>query len=468
MPLHSTPVTDDHSATTRCVTGSQVGVADGAARLARHRHRIRVVAGPDRGLTKQLERATIRIGTAPTADVCLHDDTVSRQHAELSVRGLTYVLRDLGSTNGTRINGVSIETAYLEPGAHIAVGETELRFDSESSWVPVRLSSAVELGDLYGESTMMRAVFGVIERIAPTDLTCLFTGETGTGKDAAARALHALSARREHPFVVLDCAALSGELADSEIFGHRRGAFTGAEQSRAGAFERAHGGTVFLDEIGELPLDLQPKLLRVLERGEVRRLGETSPINVDVRVVAATHRDLGAMVESGAFREDLYHRLAEVNVHLPPLRDRLEDVPELAARLLRSVSPNREVRLSRDAIDYLVLRPWPGNVREIRNVLRRTAAFHRGTTIDRPALLAAERSIEPVIAGPDVVPVAVHAELPVGDARDRWIATLEKRYMEEVYAMHGGDLDAIAEHIALHRKSVFRLLRRHGILEEPS
>jgi DNA-binding NtrC family response regulator len=461
-------VTDDHSATTRCVTGSQVGVADGAARLARHRHRIRVVAGPDRGATKQIERTTIRIGTAESCDVCLRDDTVSRQHAELSVRGLTYVLRDLGSTNGTRINGVSIDTAYLEPGAHIAVGETELRFDSESSWVAVRLSSSDELGELYGRSSIMRAVFGVLERIAKTDLTCLLTGETGTGKDAAARALHALSDRREHPFVVLDCAALSGELADSEIFGHRRGAFTGADQSRAGAFERAHGGTVFLDEIGELPLDLQPKLLRVLERGEVRRLGDTVPITADARVVAATHRDLGAMVEAGTFREDLYHRLAEVNVHLPSLADRFEDLPELAARLLRSVAPSREVRLTRDAIDYLVLRPWPGNVRELRNVLRRTAAFHPGATIDRGALLAAERSIEPVTSGTDVVPVAVRADLPVGAARDHWIATLEKRYMEEVYAQHGGDLDAIAEHISLHRKSVFRLLRRHGILEEPS
>ena len=439
------------------------------AQLVRHKHRIRVIAGPDRGLTRQVERSTVRIGTAPNSDVCLTDGTVSRQHAEISVRSQRYVVRDLGSTNGTRVNGVSIAKAYLEPGAHIAVGESELRFDSESTWVAVRLSASDELGDMYGSSSIMRAVFGVLERVAPTDLSCLLLGETGTGKDAAARAIHARSERRDHPFVVLDCAALSGELADSDIFGHRRGAFTGAEQARAGAFERARGGTVFLDEVGELQLDLQPKLLRVLERGEVRRLGDSTPIHVDFRVVAATHRDLEAMVESGGFRQDLYHRLAEVTVHLPALRERLEDLPELAARMLREAHPDPALALSRDAIEYLVLRPWPGNVRELRNVLRRVSALHTDSTVDRAALM---RSGEPLrenaLTDAPPVPVAVRDDLPIGPARDHWLAVLEQRYMERVYALCGGDLDAISDHIALHRKSVLRLLRRHGVVEGPT
>jgi DNA-binding NtrC family response regulator len=309
----------------------------------------------------------------------------------------------------------------------------------------------------------MRAVIALLAKIAPTSLYVILTGETGTGKELAARAMHDGSPRAAKSFVIVDCAAVSPTLVESELFGHERGAFTGADRARPGAFELADGATLFLDEIGELPLDLQAKLLRALERGEVKRLGASKHAEVDVRVVAATHRDLPEMVEAGRFREDLYFRLAEVVVELPPLRARDGDLAYLAERILdeeRAGSAPAK-RLAPDALDALARRTWPGNVRELRNVLRRAAALATGDHIRVSDLAAPPRSVPPP---PPATPrVTVSADVPLREARDRAIADVERTYLEQMLERFGGDLDRVAEAAGLHRKSVERLIRQHGL-----
>ncbi|MAC29015.1 MAG: sigma-54-dependent Fis family transcriptional regulator [Sandaracinus sp.] len=315
---------------------------------------------------------------------------------------------------------------------------------------------------MWGASPAMAEAFSLLERVAPTDLGVLLLGETGTGKELAARGLHGASGRGEGPFVVVDCGAIQPNLIESELFGHEKAAFTGADRLRVGAFEAADGGTVFLDEIGELPLSLQPKLLRVLERREVQRLGSSSPRTVDVRLVAATHRDLAGMVRDGGFREDLYFRLAEMEVRLPPLRDRAGDVALLAERILAELAEVQEDEpkgISAEALARLEAHPWPGNVRQLRNVLRRAAVMASGPTLGPEDLDA----LPTVRATPSAAHADVDASLPLKEARDKWNAPLERRYLEEVLQRHGGDLDAAASHVEMHRKSLERLLRRHDL-----
>ena len=467
---------------TQRVWGTQVGVGTGAQQLALHHQSLVVVAGPNRGLRREVDNPTVRIGTASSCDLVLEDDTVSRHHCEITVREEGYVLRDLGSTNGTRVNGLYVVEAIIEPGAHLELGETTVLFEGHRTWLPVPESREPQFGGLYGGSQAMRAVFGVLEKVSPTMLSVLLFGETGSGKDLAARGLHASSARGQGPFVVVDCGALQPNLVESQLFGHVRGAFTGAEKDRKGAFERAHGGTVFLDEIGELPLELQPRLLRVLERHEVEPLGGSDPIDVDVRVVAATHRDLAQMVDDGTFREDLYYRLAEVIVHLPPLRERLEDLPVLAERLLADADPTGRVRrFTPDAIEWLRRHEWTGNVRELRNTIRRAAVMTQGDSVSRDLLEALERMspkrasrAPPPPSAPapaagrssDAVPLEIADHLAIKEAREHWVSVMEKRYLERMLTRFGDDIGAIAAHMNLHRKSVFRLLRQHGLMEE--
>ncbi len=308
-------------------------------------------------------------------------------------------------------------------------------------------------GDLHFASSAMREAAALLAKVAPTDLSCVVTGETGTGKELAARALHQHSDRAAMPFVVVDCGSVQRNLIESELFGHERGAFTGAERARAGAFETADKGTLFLDEIGELPLDLQPKLLRVLERGEIKRLGASRRVVVDVRVVAATHRDLPAMVDAETFREDLFYRLAEVVVALPALRDRVGGAAFLAERFLKDLNGE----LTPGAKDALNTRRWPGNVRELRNVLRRAAVMSEGP------IEAAH--FAPLVTGAqvsrDAVPLSDH--LPLKEARELWLEPLERRYLVAVLARHEGDLTSAAAHIGLHKKSLERLLRKHAL-----
>jgi transcriptional regulator with AAA-type ATPase domain len=281
-----------------------------------------VITGQARGQKKRLGER-LRIGKATDNDLVLPDDTVSRHHCELERGPGGIVVRDLGSTNHTRVGRTTVREATIEPGATLTVGNVEIILRSEPNRAHILPSEEPRFGEVLGPSLAMRTIFGVLERIAPTDAAVLIEGETGTGKDVVARSIHAKSPRKDQPFVVVDCGAVSYNLIESELFGHERGAFTGAVNTRQGAFELAARGTVFLDEVGELPLDVQPKLLRVLESGEFRRVGGNKTLHAEARIVAATKRNLKDEVERGKFREDLYFRLAVVPVSVPPLRSRV-------------------------------------------------------------------------------------------------------------------------------------------------
>ncbi len=326
-----------------------------------------------------------RIGSRPGSDLVLRDETVSRLHCEIVIDEHGHRLRDLGSTNGTVVDGVRAIDVYLRPGARVRVGRIELVFVPQGEEAEIALSAGDRFGPLVGRSVAMRELFAMLDKVAKTDATVLVEGESGTGKELIARAVHEGSPRAGGPLVVFDCASVPSNLLESELFGHEKGAFTGATEKRAGRMEEADGGTIFLDEIGELPLDMQPKLLRALEAREVRRVGGTKTFPVNVRIVAATNRDLAREVNRGAFREDLYYRLAVIRVTVPPLRDRRDDVPLLVEHFVRRALASDAARADRilsgmkdDNKKRLMAHPWPGNVRELRNVIERSLALSAG------------------------------------------------------------------------------------------
>ncbi len=337
-----------------------------AARLV-----IRAAGGPERSVVLGVPH--VRIGAGSSNDVVIDDPHASRFHCELRKTDEGWLLRDLGSLNGTRVGDLVVKEGVLQSGATIAVGETQIQFLADAGKLEDVLASPhPAFGDVVGRSVRMREMFGVLERVAPTELTLLIGGETGSGKDVVARAVHAHSPRAKKPFVVFDCAAVAPNLIESELFGHVKGAFTGASDSRDGAFVRAQGGTLFLDEIGELSLELQPKLLRALEQRTIKPVGGDKEIPVDVRIIAATHRNLDQAVKEGKMRQDLFFRLSVVSVQVPPLRHRLEDLPLLIEAVL--VSSGKPVGLSPEAMSILGRYDWPGNVRELRNVVETAAA----------------------------------------------------------------------------------------------
>jgi DNA-binding NtrC family response regulator len=370
---------------------------------------------------------------------------VSRYHCELKAAQGGVWVTDLASRNGTVVEGVRVKEAQVKHGDVLCLGRARLRFEQLDERERLELSARGAFGPLVGSSLVMRSVFANLERAARTDATILLEGETGTGKGAVAEALHAAGPRAGGPFVVVDCGALAPTLLESELFGHERGAFTGAEARRIGAFEEASGGTIFLDEIGELPAEMQPKLLRALENRVVRRLGQNVYHPIDVRVVAATHRDLRSLVNEGRFRADLYYRLAVVRVRIPPLRERLTDLPELVAGLLRGLAADagQLARLTRpDVIRRLEASAWPGNLRELRNYLERSLV------LDQPA---------------PVDPPADETELELGEARRRALDAFERRYLQELLARHGGRVAAAARAAGVARVYLYRLLAKHGM-----
>lgn len=431
-------------------------------------HTLLVVSGQARGSRASVS-GLLRIGKAPDNDLVLPDASVSRYHCELepSVGGM--LVRDLGSTNHTRIGRSKIQTATLEPGATLTVGDVELTLTADADRTRVLPSISSTFGHAVGTSLAMRLVFGLLERIAPTDATVLLEGETGTGKDVLARSIHEQSPRRGEPFVVVDSGAVSYNLIESELFGHERGAFTGAVQARAGAFESAGKGTLFLDEIGELPLDVQPKLLRVLETGEFRRVGGNRVQRCEARIVAATKRDLRLEVERGKFREDLYFRLAVVPLTVPSLRQRREDIPALVECFLKQARERdpklAQLTLSRETLAGLMAHDWPGNVRELRNVLDR-------------AMYIAAASPEPNLCLLDLpmLPAGAHRGVWVFDENESYKATrqsfeqeFEQRYVSWLLDKHDGNVSAAARAAKMDRKHLHDLARRHGLRErEPT
>lgn len=364
---------------------TEILIGPGQKPLVLKKARFKVNKGKDAGKEMVIQRPLVSIGTLPENDLALADATVSRRHAVIEETPNGYVLRDLDSTNGTFVDGVRIREGYLSPGAIIRLGHTEISFSPLEERIENLKSEADHFGELIGSSTPLREVYGILERIALTDVTVLLEGETGTGKELAARAVHSRSRRAKGPFVVIDCGAVAPNLIESELFGHEKGAFTDAVRARQGAFELADKGTVFLDEIGELSQELQPKLLRALDQREAKRIGADKPIPFNVRIIAATNRDLEKEVKAGRFREDLYYRLSVVRIHMPPLRKRKEDIETISAHLLTAISADIGKKisgLSPEAEAALRAYAWPGNVRELRNVLGRAAALCDGSRIE--------------------------------------------------------------------------------------
>ncbi len=379
-----------------------------------------VTAGRDEGKEMVLQSPHVSIGTLLENSLVLTDPTVSRRHAVVEETPGGYVLRDLGSTNGTFLDGVRVREGYLSSGSAIRLGQTEMIFSPLEERVEITRSQRDRFGDLIGASASMREIFGILERVAPTDITVLIQGETGTGKELAAHAIHRNSRRASAPFVVFDCGAVAPNLIESELFGHEKGAFTDAVRSRQGALELADGGTLFLDEIGELAPSLQPKLLRALDHHEVKRVGAEQPVRVNVRVVAATNRDLEKEVKAGRFREDLYYRLSAVSILLPPLRKRREDIEPIASHLLAAVSADTGKKLtglSPEAAAALSAYAWPGNVRELKNVLERASALSDGKRIEARDLFLTQGKKTSTLEGlsgktlEEIEKAAIHATL---------------------------------------------------------
>jgi DNA-binding NtrC family response regulator len=433
--------------------------AAGAAASSNAAIIVMVLSGTAKGSTKPLtERMTV--GKAPDNDLVLADDTVSRHHCELLRVREGVIVRDLSSTNGTRVEGTRIQEATVSPGTVLRVGEVELALRPGVSRVEVLPSDKTEFGGALGQSLSIRTIFGVLERIAGTDATVLLEGETGTGKDVLARAIWRESARASGPFVVVDCGAVSYSLIESELFGHERGAFTGAVAARQGAFELAEGGTLFLDEIGELPLDVQPKLLRVLETKEFRRVGGNKVLRGNVRVIAATKRNLQREVQAGKFREDLYFRLAVVPVTVPPLRARRDDVPLLVDHILRSAAAGKPMALADDMLPALMAHDWPGNVRELRNVLERAVYMAQAAGARELSLVSL-----PISGSAGAGESAFHFEAGKSyrETRAKYDAEFERRYVKWLLSRHNGNVSAAAREARMDRKHLHDMAKKHGL-----
>lgn len=415
-----------------------------------------VVAGPDAGLQYRAKQERVVIGVHPKADFVLTDKTVSRFHCELAVEGERVVIRDLQSGNGTFVNGTSVLHGHVTAGSRIALGHTELSFGMAADPVELELSSDNRFGSMVGESTAMRSAFALLRRAALTDATLLLTGETGTGKEVAAESVHNESERKNGPFIIVDCGAIPARLMESELFGHEKGAFTGAVSAREGAFEAARGGTIFLDEIGELESELQPKLLRVLERRHVKRVGATQYVPVDVRVIAATNRNLQSEVNARRFRSDLYYRLAVIEVRLPAIRERREDIPLLVEHILSSLgtADRKEAHVLRTEACRVALsrHPWPGNVRELRNYVERALALADFRVFGTESGEAAPASDVEVPAGMDL-----------RTARESMMRDFEKKYLENLLSQHAGNVSAAARAAGIDRKYFYKLLWRNGL-----
>jgi DNA-binding NtrC family response regulator len=431
--------------------GTKTSVLPDARRV--RRWRITVTAGPSKGLTKTLKQGTVRIGSAETNEIALNDKKISRAHLEVEVLPAGLRVRDLQSKNGTFFQGSRMGTVDLPiSGAILSLGDSEIAFQPDDHPIPLEASLREQCGRLLGRSLVMRELFGQIERVANSDATVLIFGETGTGKELVAEALHDESARKEAPFVVVDCGAIPRELIESELFGHVRGAFTGASGDRRGAFERAHGGTIFLDEIGELALDLQPKLLRALEASTVKPVGGDKPIKVDVRVVAASLRDLREATKEKRFREDLFFRLSVVDIRVPPLRDHPEDVPLLVDHFLRELGAPP---FAGDALATLSSYVWPGNVRQLRNVIERAVALAGGG----PPVIRPEDLDSP---SAQISPSKLF-ELPYKLAKDEMLAQFTREYLEALLTRHTGNVSAAAREARIDRNWIVALAKRHGV-----
>jgi DNA-binding NtrC family response regulator len=475
------------------VPPTKVSYLDRGPTLHVRRCTLQAVADPSQTWT--FDKEEIRIGSMEDNDIVLGDDTVSRYHCRILQEDNGYALFDQRSTNGTFINKVRIREAFLKPGSIVSVGQSQLRFNAREEEVEIFPSRADRCAGLIGGNARMREIYSIIEKIAPTATTVVIDGETGTGKEVVAQAIHSLSPRARNDLVVFDCGAVPPNLIESELFGHEKGSFTGAVMTRQGLFEQADGGTLFLDELGELPLDLQPKLLRALEQREVRRVGSAKSAKVDVRIIAATNRNLEDEVRAGRFRQDLFYRLSVVRLHLPSLRDRADDVPVLIQHFLDNGAFNRKpnapaVRgVAADAIVALQGYPWPGNVRELVNVIERAVSFCDGDLIELSDLPDYVRNARPppreAVRRPTTVPAGTPAPLTVSmnpntpapappdellavgvtfkDAKERWVASFERDYILQLLRRNTGNISHAARAADIDRKYFRKLMKKYDI-----
>jgi two-component system, NtrC family, response regulator len=409
------------------------------------RLRLVVVSGIDSGKELSLTHGTYFVGKHPRCALVLRDELVSRRHLELRIGADGVHARDLGSRNGSFFRRARFSELVIGTGEVLTVGQTELMLLSDGAQEPLPPSQATSFQMLRGRSLAMRRVFALLERLAPADAPVLIEGETGTGKELCAQAIHAASPRAGRPFVVFDLGSVARPLLESELFGHAKGAFTGALRERIGAFEEAGGGTLFLDGLGELHPDLQPRLLRAVERKTVCRVGDVRPRDIDVRVIAATNRDLEQEVKAKRFREDLYHRLTVFRVRLPPLRERKEDLPLLVESLLegqRSLLP--------ETIALLAEYDWPGNVRELQNVLS------RASVLAPPGDPLSAKHLGVVAAPP---PNAGFEDFHLG--KGLLIETWERDFLRRLLALSSGNLSHAARASGLGRAHLYRLLKKY-------
>jgi two-component system nitrogen regulation response regulator GlnG len=430
-------------------------------RPASLRMKLLLLSGDDAGSAVALEPRTYRLGTDPSCDIVLKDRTVSRQHLTLEVREDGVLARDAGSRNGSFCEGMRFTELEVRLGAVLRLGAIELKIvpeDSRERVIP--LSTNTRFGALVGTSRKMREVFTLLERLAAGDSDVLIHGETGTGKEGCAEGIHQESQRKQGPFIIVDLAGIAPSLIESELFGHVKGAFTGAQTDRAGVFERADGGTVFLDEVGELPLDIQPRLLRVLERRQVKRVGGNDYRTVNVRVVAATHVDLEEAVKAEKFREDLFHRLAVLRVTLPPLRERLEDIPLLIDTVLERMKRPPSA-LSDQTRALLMQYPWPGNVRELRNVVERVVNLGEEVLPDVAPPPGGRRA---PATGSATATAPMELDLPFKEAKERLIEHFERDYLKSLIERCEGNISRAAREAGIARLYVRKLLKKHDLL----
>jgi DNA-binding NtrC family response regulator len=413
-----------------------------------------VIKGPDRGESVRLQEGhSVYFGSAPGCEMVLSDKTVSRKHLKAELVGETVILQDQDSTNGTFIQGSRFKEIEIGYGAEFKLGRTVIKYLPEEEIVEPEPSEQTSFGQLLGVDTKMRQLFKLMQDVAATNATVLIEGETGTGKELIAEEIHNHSDRRDGPFVVFDCGSVPHELIESMLFGHVKGSFTGAITDRKGAFAEAHGGTIFLDEIGEMALDLQPSLLRVLDKKAVRKVGSNQYERIDVRVVAATNRDLRAEVAKKTFREDLYYRLAVIRVSVPPLRERGLDIPQLVNYFIRSFSSDKPLSVAAEDMARLRRHSWPGNVRELRNVIERSCLLARGGTIN----------LEDALHEEPAQSLGIRTDLPFKEAKGQLVEMFEREYIEDLMRRHKMNLSAAAREAQIDRKHLRELIRKYDL-----
>ncbi len=426
--------------------------------------RIVVTLPGGRAVEAPLGLDAVTVGSGADCDLVLADDRVSRRHCRLALTERGVLLEDLDSKNGTVLGTAAILRALVPADTPVLLGSSRLVVTVSGERAVLPLHPVAHFGGAIGGSLSMRALFARLERASASQETILLLGESGTGKEILAHAVHEASSRRAQPFVVLDCSAVAPNLVEDELFGHEKGAFTGAQSTRAGVFEQASGGTLFIDEIGELPLELQPKLLRVLETRQARRIGAAAKasFDVDCRIVAATHKDLRALVAEGQFRSDLYYRLQVLELHVPPLREHKEDIPLLVERFLASATPPRRLGdLPPNSLSMLSAHDWPGNVRELRNAVARLLVFaDLGDLKGAPPAAGAS----PVAGAPrDDAELGPLLAMPLRDARSAVVERFERDYLRAMLRRMGGNVIRAAEAMGVTRQMVYKMTTRYGL-----